>query len=124
MGRKSNYIIPSSQSDYLRRKTERKHDFVYYGLNPKKLVDNNASNNPEYVLLKMERNSIIGRFLNMLEPKEERVIRYIYGFDGEPKTLVKIGEELGLSRTRISQIEYKALRKLRHNKQDILFLDR
>ena len=45
----------------------------------------------------------------------ERNILYLrYGLDnGNPKTLEDIGEEYGITRERIRQLEAKALRKLR-----------
>ena len=53
--------------------------------------------------------------LSNLDEKEERIIRLKYGLNGEkPKTLKKIGEEFGLSRERVRQIEERALEKLRY----------
>jgi len=38
-----------------------------------------------------------------------------FGLDSEPHTLDAIGEELGLTRERVRQIETEALRKLAQN---------
>lgn len=51
-----------------------------------------------------------------LSPKELKVIAERYGLEGgEPKTLGQVGEELGVTRERIRQIEARILRKLRQN---------
>lgn len=51
---------------------------------------------------------------NMLTPREERVVRMRYGFDTTEMTLEEVSKELGICRSRVRQIEAKALRKLRH----------
>jgi RNA polymerase sigma factor (sigma-70 family) len=57
----------------------------------------------------------IHEVVNQLAPREQIVLSLRFGLDGKgPKTLEHVGEELGLSRARILQIENKALRKLRH----------
>lgn len=56
----------------------------------------------------------INEALNTLEPREQRVIRLRFGFDGRPRLLEEVGREFNLTRERIRQIESKALRKLRH----------
>ena len=54
--------------------------------------------------------------LEELDEKEQGVIKMRFGLDGEePRTLQEIGEELGLSRERIRQIESKAKEKLRRS---------
>lgn len=56
-------------------------------------------------------NSALGK----LDAREQEVLRLRYGIDGEaPRTLELIGERFQLTRERIRQIEWKALRKLRH----------
>ena len=52
--------------------------------------------------------------LSTLSPREEKILRLRYGFDGREKTLEEIGAELHVTRERIRQIELRALRKLRH----------
>jgi len=53
--------------------------------------------------------------LATLHPREERVVRMRFGFDGlEERTLEAIGQLFGVTRERIRQIEAKALRKLKH----------
>ncbi|HMF00270.1 MAG TPA: sigma factor-like helix-turn-helix DNA-binding protein, partial [Terriglobia bacterium] len=53
--------------------------------------------------------------LNMLTPREERVIKMRFGLeDGTERTLEEVGRAFGVTRERIRQIEAKALRKLRH----------
>ena len=57
----------------------------------------------------------IARVLDMLTPREEKVLRLRYGIDdGRPRTLEEVGKEFNVTRERIRQIEAKALRKLRH----------
>src|SRR5437899_13070040 len=56
--------------------------------------------------------------LEELDEKEQGVIKMRFGLDGEePRTLQEIGEELGLSRERIRQIESKAKEKLRRSRE-------
>ncbi len=57
----------------------------------------------------------IDRVLDSLDDREERVLRLRFGLDdGRPRTLEEVGQEFGLTRERIRQIESHALRKLRH----------
>jgi RNA polymerase primary sigma factor len=53
--------------------------------------------------------------LGTLSGRERRVVELRFGLDGDrDRTLSEIGDELGVTRERIRQIEAKALRKLRH----------
>jgi RNA polymerase primary sigma factor len=57
----------------------------------------------------------VDRVLDSLDGREERVIRLRFGLDdGRQRTLEEVGNEFGLTRERIRQIESMALRKLRH----------
>jgi RNA polymerase primary sigma factor len=57
----------------------------------------------------------IGGVLNSLNYREKEVIRLRFGLtDGRSRTLEEVGQEFGVTRERIRQIEFKTLAKLRH----------
>ena len=57
----------------------------------------------------------LGDVLDSLTPREEKVLRLRFGLDdGRARTLEEVGQNFGVTRERIRQIEAKALRKLRH----------
>ena len=61
--------------------------------------------------LKDHTNSV----LMSLTPREEQVLKLRFGIgDGTEHTLEEVGRTFNVTRERIRQIEYKALRKLRH----------
>lgn len=65
------------------------------------------------------RNRVISEVLNSLDNIEKRVIIKMYGLDdGNIHTQKEIGNEIGISGSRVSQIHKKALRKLRKPKRN------
>ena len=57
----------------------------------------------------------IYEILGMLAEREQKVIELRYGLrDGRERTLEEVGNEFGITRERVRQIEAKALGKLRH----------
>lgn len=64
-----------------------------------------------FILLKEQLEEV----LETLTLREEKVLRLRFGLDdGRARTLEEVGQEFGVTRERIRQIEAKALRKLRH----------
>ena len=64
-----------------------------------------------FVLLKEQLEDV----LDTLTEREEKVLRLRFGLDdGRARTLLEVGQNFGVTRERIRQIEAKALRKLRH----------
>ena len=66
-----------------------------------------------YELLKEHINDT----LSLLTPREQKILRMRFGLeDGRSHTLEEVGQEFGVTRERIRQIEAKALAKLRKHK--------
>ena len=69
----------------------------------------------EQVQLKIEKSKIY-RNLDILDDREQEVIRGRFGLDGggDERTQREIARELGISRSYVSRIEKRALMKLYH----------
>ena len=59
----------------------------------------------------------IKEIMNDLSPREQKILRMRYGLDdGVTHTLEEVGQEFGVTRERIRQIEAKALEKMRQHR--------
>ena len=81
------------------------------------LVESEALEQPPTLdeIVEMQiRDQHLNELLKKLSGREEAILRFRYGFyDDRPRTLAETGEQFGLSRERIRQLEHRALLKLR-----------
>lgn len=79
------------------------------------LVADTKAENPLNNIIKEDNNSIVETILNTLGKKEADIIKKRFGIGYvKPMTLEEIGNEYGVSKERIRQIQDKAMRKLRN----------
>ncbi|MHC4947945.1 MAG: sigma-70 family RNA polymerase sigma factor [Planctomycetota bacterium] len=74
---------------------------------------------PDETISQSEEFQIILKLIEAIDERDARVLKLRFGLEGqEPLTLKQIGEEVGLTRERVRQIEVDALRKLQQQLQD------
>ena len=68
---------------------------------------------PQEELVRRELEQLLNRLLNMLEPRQSRILRLHFGMeDGTCHSLEEIARMLGISKERARQIEKQAMEKL------------
>jgi RNA polymerase primary sigma factor len=76
-------------------------------------LEDRRSAAPDVEVLRESELERIKEFLEALDDRQQLVIRRRFGLENtEKKTLKEIGEELGLTRERVRQIEKEAIRKM------------
>ena len=79
------------------------------------LIPDESAESIESIIILKDLRSILLSIIQTLPVREQRVISLRFGLNGDdPKTLEEIGQQYGVTRERIRQIEAKALRKLGH----------
>jgi len=81
----------------------------------KDVIEDTSILSPDDIVEGIKRHEMISAWLEKLTENEKNVVILRFGLeDGDPMTLEKIGEEFGVTRERIRQIESSALKKLRY----------
>ena len=77
------------------------------------VLEDYRSTSPNDSIERSEEFETILKLLDAIDERDARILRMRFGLEGqEPLTLKQIGEEVGLTRERVRQIELEALRKL------------
>jgi RNA polymerase primary sigma factor len=78
------------------------------------ITPDTRSDEHECLLQAEQASQKVNRLLSYLEPRERQIISLRAGLgDGQQLTLEKIGEQLGITKERVRQINVRAMRKLR-----------
>ncbi len=87
------------------------------------IVSDNSKPNLEDEVINNELHAALDKAFLYLKPREVKILKLRFGYDGEPWTLEEVGKEFGLTRERIRQIEFKALKKLQHSSASKYIID-
>lgn len=80
------------------------------------LIEDGESEEPLERVASVLLRSDVGAALDALPWRERRLLELRYGLAGEePLTLEQIGQQLGITRERVRQIEMSTLLRLRHS---------
>jgi len=78
-------------------------------------IEDTAAVSPSDAVISHSLKEQTRKLLATLTPRQERVLRLRFGIDeSADHTLEEVGQDFGVTRERIRQVEAKALRKLRH----------
>lgn len=78
-------------------------------------LPNTDSPSTDNVLDQESLRTEIGRVLDVLNDREQKVIKAFFGIGMQEMTLDEIGDKYNLTRERVRQIKEKAIRRLRYN---------
>jgi RNA polymerase sigma factor (sigma-70 family) len=73
----------------------------------------NRTDEHELVASAEQASRRVNRLLEYLDPRDREIVRLRAGLDGEPKTLAQIGEQLGITKERVRQLNVRIMKQLR-----------
>jgi RNA polymerase primary sigma factor len=83
-------------------------------------IEDDKNLSPEESAISQLLKGHINEFLSYLSPREQKILKMRFGLDGErTHTLEEVGQEFGVTRERIRQIEAKALQKLKKHDRSV-----
>ena len=82
------------------------------------IIPDEGAKSLEAIIMDKELRKEMLKLLEVLKPRERKVIELRYGWNDEKaRTLEEIGEMFGVTRERIRQIEAKAIKKLSNSRK-------
>jgi RNA polymerase primary sigma factor len=114
----STYASWAIMKNFARSIPEEKHRRERYVTGHEELFEtapDNRSDEHEIVASAEQATHKVNRLLEYLDPRERQIIRLRAGLDtgAEGMTLEKIGEQLGITKERVRQLNVRAMKKLR-----------
>jgi RNA polymerase primary sigma factor len=78
------------------------------------LIEDEKSESPDMVTAASARTIELAEAIDRLNPRMKHVVLRRFGLDGRPpQTLEEVGQEMGITRERVRQLETRALKELR-----------
>jgi RNA polymerase sigma factor (sigma-70 family) len=114
----STYASWAIMKNFARSIPEEKHRRERYVTGHEELFEaaqDNRTDEHEIVASAEQATRKVNRLLEYLDPRERQIIRMRAGLDSgsEGMTLEKIGEQLGITKERVRQLNVRAMKKLR-----------
>jgi RNA polymerase sigma factor (sigma-70 family) len=115
----STYASWAIMKNFARSIPEERHRRERYVTGHEQLFEaapDTRSDEHEVVALAEQATHKVNRLLEYLDPRERQIIRLRAGLDdgSAGMTLEKIGEQLGITKERVRQLNVRAMKKLRH----------
>ena len=79
------------------------------------IIEDENTSRPDQIAERAALSENLEKILGMLDDRESKIIKMRYGIDGPKFTLEQVGEEFGVTRERIRQVEQKVLQKLKEH---------
>ena len=79
------------------------------------IIEDENTSRPDQIAERSALSENLEKILGMLDDRESKIIKMRYGIDWPKFTLEQVGEEFGVTRERIRQVEQKVLQKLKEH---------